>query len=169
MKFLDPKLILRATSPQVAAKVIHSLDKSTAVVMGICWMAAFTMLILAVMSVKGAILSQKDASGAVASEPVMPLITTSAVSAKEIHSIVDRLQRQFPGVKFNVGQGQTLEIKSDEGAKFHQWISSLSYVDTMSPDYRWSVRDFCVGSCGGKGLMQAVLQGQKVVLSRPKS
>jgi len=168
MKLLDPKLILRAASPQIVTKALRSIDKSTAIVIGICWLAAFTMLILAFIAVKGAILSQKEAASAVASEPIMPVISTSSVTAREIRSVADRLQRQFPGVKFSVGQGQALGIKSDEGAKFHQWISSLSYVDTMSPDYRWMVREFCVGNCGGKGLMQAVIEGQKVSLSRPK-
>ena len=87
-----------------------------------------------------------------------------------MQSIVDALQRQFPDIKIDLkpGQGQALTIKSDEGAKFHQWITALSYVDTMAPQFRWTLREFCTGACGnGQGLMVAVLSGQKIVMAVP--
>lgn len=80
---------------------------------------------------------------------------------------LDRLQRQFPDIRFDVGQNQTLIIKSDDGSKFHQWISALSYVDTMAPQFRWNIKEFCVGGCGTQGLMRAVVEGKKTAFSLP--
>lgn len=160
------KLLMHVFSPRIISKVLVSLDKSTAIVISACWLAAFVMLILAVFAVHGALSSKNDASDALAAEPVLPVAASTPMSVREMQVISDRLQHQFPDIKIEAGSNMLLSIKSDDGAKFHQWIAALSYVDTMSPQYRWSLRDFCVGNCSG-GLMRASVSGQKMVFSLP--
>jgi hypothetical protein len=173
MILLDAKLLLRAFSPRMVSKALNTLDKATAIVISACWLAALVTLILAVFAVRGAVSSKTEALAALASEPVLPVVSTQPISAPEIQSVIERLSRQFPDIKIDLkpGEGQALLVKSDDGAKFHQWITALSYIDTMAPEYRWTLYDFCVGvnACSsGQGLMSAVLLGQKIVLSPPK-
>ncbi|MFA5040939.1 MAG: hypothetical protein WC464_04825, partial [Bdellovibrionales bacterium] len=151
---LDPKLLMRFVSPRIVSKALSTLDRSLAIVISASWTAAFVMIILAVLAVRSAVNSQREAAEAGAIEPDLPVITSIPISQREVQGIVDRLQRQFPDIHFDARQKQTLIVRSDDGLKFHQWITALSYIDTMAPQYRWTLRDFCTGSCGsGQGIM----------------
>ncbi len=168
MIHLDPKRIVRFLSPRVVARALNALDRSTAIVISASWTAAMVMVILAVFAVRGAVYSQREAADASAIEPDLPIVTNTPISQQEMQSIVERLERQFPDIRFDARQKQTLVVKTDDGLKFHQWITALSYIDTMAPQFRWTMREFCTGICGsGQGIMSAVLTGQKVVLSMP--
>jgi hypothetical protein len=170
MIHLNPKLLIRSLSPRLVSKALNALDSSTAIVISACWAAAFVMVILAVFAVRGAVSSQRESAEARAIEPNLPVIKSEPISSRDTQDIVGRLERQFPDIKFDAKQGQALVIKTDDGSKFHQWITALSYIDTMAPQFRWTLREFCTGaSCGsGQGIMNAVLTGQKMVLSMPR-
>jgi hypothetical protein len=169
---IAPKFLVRIFSPRVISKVLASLDKSTAIVISACWLAALVMLILAVFAVHGAVSSKREAAAAIAVEPALPVVASTPMSLHEIQVVIERLQHQFPDIKIDTRPGEKpmLTIKSDEGIKFHQWVNALSYIDTMSPQYRWTLREFCVGdTCGnGRGLMSASVSGEKVVFSMPQ-
>jgi hypothetical protein len=163
---LDTKPFIRALSPRLVSKALNTLDRSTAVVIGVCWSAALVMMVLAFFAVHGAMSSRREAAEALAVEPSLPVISSVAMTKNEVQSIADRLQRQFPDIKFEAKSGQLLSIKSDDGLKFHQWITALSYIDTMAPQFRWTLKEFCTGTCGsGQGLMNALLSGQKMMIS----
>lgn len=166
--FLDAKLLVRAFAPNRIAPILNSLDRSTGVIIGSCWLAAFAMLLLAFFSVRGAVSAQKEALAALASEPILPSIQNVPLAARELQSMAEQLQRQFPNIKIAVKTGQNgrqgVEIKSEDGSRFHEWITSISYVDTMAPRFHWTLQEFCVGTCT-QGLMSALVTGQKSVLS----
>ncbi len=162
----DVKLLIRAFSPVKIARAVSSLDKSTSVIVSTCWLAAFITMVLALVAVRGAVAYKKEAATAMAVDPVLPTISTALPTAREIEVLAERLQRQFPEVKITSKVGQ-IEIRSGDGNQFHQWITAISYLDTMAPQYRWTIRDFCTGLCPGQQLMNAVLTGQKIVLSMP--
>lgn len=164
---LDAKLLLRAFSPTRVVQAFNTLDKSMSVIVSTCWIAAFSTMILAIIAVRGAAAYKKEAASALAIDPVMPAISMSAPGAREIDSIVSKLQRQFPDIKITSKHGLAVEIRSNEGLQFHQWITAISYLDTMAPQYRWTIRDFCTGVCPGQMLMNAVLTGQKINMSLP--
>ena len=167
---IDAKLFIRVFSPRLVSKALNTLDRSTSVVIGVCWSAALVTMVLAVFAVHGAVSSRRDAAEAIAVEPVLPIISSVPMNSHEIQSIADRLQRQFPDIKFEPKQGQLLVVRSDDGLKFHQWITALSYIDTMASQFRWTLKEFCTGNCGsGQGIMNAVLTGQKMMLSSPRS
>jgi len=163
-----PKFYLKIFSPRIVMKAMVSLDKSTAVIISACWLAALVTLILAVFAIHGAVSTKKEAADALAIEPVLPKADTSAISVREVQSIMDRLQHQFPEIKFEPGANESIVVKSSDGSKFHQWVSALTYIDTMAPQYRWTLPEFCVGSCSSQDLMRAVVQGQRVVFSLPQ-
>jgi hypothetical protein len=163
------KTFIKFFSPRLVAKAVATLDKSTAVVISACWSAALVVLILAVFSVHTAVSAKKEAAEALVAEPVLPQITTTVINDREEQLIIDRLSHQFPDVKFEPGSGGSIVVKSDDGSKFHQWITALSYIDAMAPEFRWTLRTFCVGSCNGQDLMKATVAGQRGTFSLPQS
>ncbi|MGB9153571.1 MAG: hypothetical protein WCD70_10850 [Alphaproteobacteria bacterium] len=162
------KSFLKFFSPRLVAKAVTTLDKSTSVVVSTCWCAALVTLILAVFSVHSAVTAKRDAAEALVAEPVLPKASSTPINPHEAQLILDRLQHQFPDIKFEMGSGGAIIIRSTDGAKFHEWITSLSYIDAMAPEFRWTLRDFCVGACPAQDLMKAVVAGQKTVFSLPQ-
>ena len=165
----NAKFFLKFLSPRILAKAAMTLDKSTSVVVSACWVATFVVLILAVFSVHGAVSAKKDAAEALVAEPALPKLSTKNIERREAQSISDRLQRQFPDIKFEMGAEGAIIIKSGDGSKFHEWITALSYIDAMAPEFRWTLHDFCVGTCGGQDIMKAVVTGQRAAFSLPQS
>ncbi len=165
---LSGKFMLHVFSPRIVAKAVASLDKATALIVSAAWLAALVTLILAVFAVHGAVSAKKEAADAKISEPSLPKATTNPISQREAQAIVDRLQHQFPDIKVELGGNQAILVKSSDGSKFHQWVTALGYVDTMSPQYRWTLSDFCVGACSNQELMRATVTGQRVVFSLPQ-
>lgn len=162
----DVKLFVRMLSPRIVAKALVLLDKSTAVVVGACWLSAVAALILAALAVHAAVDVKKEAASAIVAEPVLPQVSTNGITPKDTQAVVERLQRQFPDLKIEIDSAQGIIVKTDDGSRFHQWITALSYVDTMAPQYRWNLKDFCVGKCGAE-LMRATVTGQRVAFSLP--
>ncbi len=169
---LDAKLFVRAFSPQRISTALRTLDKSTGLIVGICWLAAFAMIVLTAFSVRGTVLAKNEATKVLVAEPILPDSKTVPIAAVELQKIVDRLKRQFPDIKIEQKQtvkiGQMIEVKCDDGARFHEWITALSYIDTMAPQFRWTLREFCVGACSNRQLMSAIVTGQKTLLSAPR-
>jgi len=165
----DAKFLMRVFSPSRISRALNSLDKSAGLIVGVCWLAALVMLVLAIYAVHGAVSSKREAATAMSTEPVLPTISNTPATPREIQLIIERLQRQFPDIKIETrqGQGQILAVTSSDGSKFHQWITALSYIDTMSPQYSWTLREFCAGACAGNQIMSAVVSGQRITLSAP--
>jgi len=163
----DTRTLMKVFGPRIFARAIMTLDKSTAVVVSSCWLAAFVILVMAAYTVHSAVAAKKLAADAAIAEPVLPVATTTGVNPREGQIIVDRLQHQFPDIKFDSEGGRSISVRTMDGSKFHQWIIALSYVDAMDPQFRWSLSDFCVGHCG-QDLMKASIVGQKIMFSLPQ-
>ncbi|MDD3030097.1 MAG: hypothetical protein PHS57_07450 [Alphaproteobacteria bacterium] len=165
---VSPNFLIRVFSPRVVYMAIKSFDRSTAVIIGLAWAVACLMLFFASLSIRGVVDSKREALLALAQEPVLPKITTAPIRLNNIEPILSRLKRQFPEINIDQREGKFLTLRSNDGALFHQWISALSYIDSMTPEIRWDLREFCVGACGGGGgLMSATLVGREVSISLP--
>ena len=161
-------LFWRFFSPRLMSKALASLDRSAAVVVGVCWSAALIMVIIAVLATRSAVSAKRDAEAALAIEPTLPMASQSSLRQIDVKAVVDRVQHQFPDVTIEADNSQAIIIKTGEGSRFHQWILALNYLDAIDSQYRWTLRDFCVGRCGGD-LMRAVVVGQKTSFSVPQS
>jgi hypothetical protein len=155
-------------SPRILSRTVMMLDKSTGIVVGTGWLVAVLTLIIAVMGVHSAVAARKLAADALIAEPVLPVATATAIDARETQVIVEKLQRQFPDLKIDSDSTHAITVRTEDGAKFHQWVTALSYIDTMAPQYRWGFKEFCVGHCT-TDLMRAVISGQKVIFTLPPS
>ncbi|MDE2030291.1 MAG: hypothetical protein KGI97_06985 [Alphaproteobacteria bacterium] len=168
MRGNNANLLLKFLSPRLVAKAVATLDKSTAIVVGICWGVAMTTLVVTLITVHAAIDERKAADEAIVAEPILPVAKTVKIVPAEVRKLIDQMTRQFPDVKFEATNGGSMIIRGGDGNKFHEWISALSYIDTISPQYRWLLDSFCVGHCTGQDVMRAEVSGQKVTFSLPE-
>ena len=73
----------------------------------------------------------------------------------------------IPEINISLNNDQTVTISADSGNKFREWLTAISYIDVMSPQYRWTIKEFCAGKCIGGVLMHAILIGEKVSFEAP--
>jgi len=145
---------VRAFSPSLIARGLTSFDRATGFLVVLCWIAAFAMLIMADIAVhRAASLAETKTGGA--------QVVASAMSPDEIQPVFERLRQRFPALKIRLEDGQKLEIWSNDGSSFQQWIAAIQAVETFAPQFYWSFEAFCVGQCADRGLMSAAIVGQK--------
>ncbi|MDD3370820.1 MAG: hypothetical protein PHE27_03220 [Alphaproteobacteria bacterium] len=163
----DAKIPFRVFSPSRIARAVSAFDKSTTMIVGTCWLAALVMMILAIVSVHAAVDYKKEAATASSVNPVLPTIKKVSIPPHELQKVVERLQKQFPDIKIDLRAPSGINVRTNDGNQFHQWITALNYVDTMAPEYRWTLKDFCTGSCSNGFLMSAGVYGQKTIIAMP--
>lgn len=161
----NSKFLVKVFSPRVLSQAVTALDKSTGLVVSACWLAALVMMILAVLAVHAAVSAKKDAVAAMAAEPLVPKEAHSDIPPRDLQIITERLQHQFVDIKVDLSATGTITFRTQDGSKFHQWITALSYIDTMAPQYRWTLKGLCVGSCSNQDLMKAEISGQKMTFT----
>jgi hypothetical protein len=163
---LDPG-ILRALSPKLTTKALQTFDRATTIVVGACWGAALLMVVFALYTVFLAASTKRAAEEALVAEPVLPKVVRTPMASHESQQLVERLQHLYPDVVFSLG-GDGLAVRATDGAKFHEWLAAVSYLDSASAQYRWTVKEFCVGKCEANEIMHAVLVGEKISFEAPQ-
>ncbi|MER2519664.1 MAG: hypothetical protein ABTQ34_03130 [Bdellovibrionales bacterium] len=164
----DAKLILKAMTPKIVAKVITAFDRSTLLLSGATWLVMIVTMSLTIYTMHMAIAARRDATKEMVAEPHLPKTIRSNIDAKEIQALIDRLKRLYPGLEFTQTAGKTLTIATNDGSKFREWLTALSYIDSVTPQFHWSLYELCAGKCGGKDLMRAALSGEKISYEAPK-
>ena len=167
MKPVQSKLLLKALSPKMIAAASAAFDRATLVIVAVCWAAALLMTVFALYTVHLSLIAKDTAAAALATEPVLPRQVTKVIEAREIQPMIDRLQHIYPDIAFSFRNNLT--VSAVDGSKFHEWLTALGYIDTISPQYHWVLQEFCVGKCSGRELMRAVLTGEKVSFEAPQS
>jgi len=150
----------------VAAK---TFDRATTIVVGVCWGAAIIMMAFAVYIVSLSASTRRASETAAAAEPILPKIVKKPIDAQDALPLTDRLQHRFPGITFSLGPDQSLSVSTNDGSKFREWVTVLGYIDTISPKYRWTIKELCAGKCQGNTLMHALLVGEHVSFEAPPS
>jgi hypothetical protein len=161
------KLMLKALAPQMMSKAIEAFDRATMVIIGACWAAAVLMMGFALYAVSLSVNAKHAAEAALAAEPALPRIAHQGMDARELQTVTGRLQRRFPDL--GISSRDRLVVAATEGSKFHEWLTALSYLDTLSPQYRWTIEELCVGKCAGRDLMHAEVVGEKTTFEMPQS
>ena len=164
---LDPQLIMKSLSPKLTAKALQTFDRATTVVVGACWAGAILMMIFAIYTITLSVSAKRAPKAAIAAEPNLPIVTHKNIDQRTAQFLVDRLQHDYPGITFSLQNNQVLTVLAVEGSKFREWLTALSYIDTISPEYHWTIQQFCVGKCHGNELMRATLTGEKISFEAP--
>lgn len=155
-------------APQILKKAVESFDKATMVIVASCWGGAILVMLFALYTINASVAAKKQVAEAAASEPSLPKMVTRPPEVAEMKPIVERLQKRFPEVTFSLGGDRSLGVTATDGSKFRTWLTVLSYIDTISPQYRWQIKDFCVGAtCSTSTPMKATLTAQKISFTAP--
>ncbi|MDD2325671.1 MAG: hypothetical protein PHW63_06700 [Alphaproteobacteria bacterium] len=170
MKKIDYASYARVFRPRMISKAMQAFDKATIVIVSACWGGAIFLMILALYTVNLSVDSKRQVAEAAAAEPSLPKIVTRPPDARDMKPIVERLQKRFSDIGFTLANDQTLTVYTSDGSKFRAWLTVLSYIDTISPQFRWQIKTFCVGGeCPGAVPMKAVLAAQKITFSAPEA
>jgi len=165
---LNQKAMLKIFSPRIMALAVQAFDRATLIVLGVCWAAFIIMMVFAIYTLKQSNAAKHDAEVALAAEPTLPKMTKQEVDGHMAQTIVDRLQRFYPDINFSLAGGTAIVVSSIDASKFHTWLTALSYIDTIYPEFRWRIAAFCVGKCKNGPVMQATLVGEKASFSLPQ-
>lgn len=165
---MDTKAILKALSPKIMAKIAMTLDRSTLLLTGTAWLAALVTMSLTLYTMHLAVAARHDATTEMVAEPHLPTTTRRGLDVKEIQTLIDRMKRLYPDLNFDQSSGKTLAVSTNDGSLFREWLTAISYIDSATPQYHWSLQEFCVGKCSGKDLMRATLSGEKISYEAPK-
>ncbi len=147
-------------SPSTIARALTSFDRATGWLVILCWVAAFALLVMADIAVHKAASVKDEGSGTTAAETDIRVVS-AALSPDEIQSVYNRLQRAYATLKISLDDNQRIEIKSDDGGAFRQWVAALAAVEILAPQFHWRFDALCVGQCGERSLMSAVISGEK--------
>jgi hypothetical protein len=163
---LDAALYLKTLSPRIMSKAVQSFDRVTTIVVGACWAGAILMMVFAIYTVGLSVSAKRATEAALVSEPALPKILHQPIDGHYAQVLLERLQHRYPEITFAFGPGQTLLVTALDGSRFRQWLTALSYIDTISPEYHWSIQQLCVGKCGAE-LMHATLMGERISFVAP--
>ncbi len=160
----------KAFAPRYISKAIDTFDKASMVIVSVCWGGAIFIMIFAMYTVHLAVEAKRDTVEAKAMQPSLPIMRKKSPKITEMEPIVERLQRRFPNITFDLRRDLSLNISTSDGSMFRNWLTILSYVDTISPEYRWEIREFCVGMrCPSAVPMRAILIAKKITFKAPKA
>lgn len=156
----------RVFSPRILTRAIRAFDKATMVIVASSWGGVVLLMLFALYTLNLSAHAKMQAVEAAAMEPSLPQMVTGAPDVSELAAMVDRLQKRFPDVSFSSGPDKTLMVSANDGSKFRMWLTSLSYIDTAYPKFRWRIKELCVGAkCSSSQPMKAVLTPEKITFS----
>jgi hypothetical protein len=161
------RALLKIFSPRILSMVIQAFDRATLIVLGVCWSAFLVMMVFAIYTLKQSNAAKHDSETALVAEPDLPKMDKQGVDGRIAQTIVERLQHLYPDIQFSIN-GSAIVVSAIDATKFHQWLTSLSYIDTVYPEYRWTITETCIGKCAHGPVMQATLVGEKASFSLPQ-
>jgi hypothetical protein len=165
----DYKSITKALSMRFVTKAVKTFDQATVIVVSVCWGAAVLMMIFAIYALILSASTRRASETASAAEPILPKIVRKGIDVHDARPLVDRLQHRYPDISITLNNDLSVTIAADSGTKFREWLTAISYIDVMSPQYRWTIKEFCAGKCMGGILMHALLIGEKVSFEAPSA
>lgn len=162
--------LAKAFALRTVARAMEAFDRNTALVAAMAWGAALVLLLGAFYTLHLSVAAKSEVAKAETGEPVLPKVVRKPPTATEMTPLLQRLQKRFPEIGFKLSSSdQSLNVTSNDPNRFRQWLTVLSYIDTMSPQYRWSIREMCVGGkCSGSAAMQATLVPEKITFEAAK-
>jgi hypothetical protein len=171
MPLIDNKSLRRALSPTVLARITVTFDRHMMTVLAISWTVAILAILFAAYAswLSGSI--KKDITEAEAMEPSLPQLSRENPPQGELKPLMERLKRQYPEINIGLANDSSLTIESALGDNYYTWLSAVSMTDTLAPQYRWSIKELCIGAGGcnsSNTLMSAKLVAEKTSFTAPR-
>ncbi len=154
-------------SAGLMTRAMKTFDRASAFIVLTVWGAALAFSALAYVGVEQTIKARQNLAEAEAALPVLPTIAQDPVPAPTLQQLADRLKKRLGEKVTLTPTGSQLRISATLPESYNAWLSAISYVDTISADTQWSIKQFCVGLECKDGLMNVTLDAQKVSFTAP--
>ena len=161
-------VLLKSLSPGMLTKALRTFDRVTLLIVSISWTITIVVMLFAIYTINLSSAAQKAAEEALVTEPTLPKIVQSGVGGKELKTMVDGLQHRYPDVTVNWESG-VLTLIGKDGSHYRSWLMAIGQIDTLYPQFHWTIRGFCVGTgCNSPNLMSVDLVGSQFAFEKPQ-
>lgn len=164
---IDRDVIYKSLQPRIVVKSFQSLDHPSLSVVIISWVVAFLMIVLATYALNLSYEVKHRARTMVEQSSVGLNIHHQKIDADKAQFLVDHFQQLYPDLHFVIKNDSFINVSTNDGTKFRQWLSALNDVEDSTPELRWSIETFCVGRCPDATLMNAVLSAESIGFFSP--
>lgn len=171
----DWKSLQKYLNPQAADDFSRFLDtvpaaagKGALVAAGIAWGFAAAFGLFAMMQSKDLTEIRAELQASEALKPVVPVISTPAVSKDDVKRVIDQFKQVYPALTVN-GNGDKFTIQSKKTADFVQFREAIGHIVNGGAGWRVGVEGFCVGRECKPNALDAVLKIQKLKIDKPSS
>lgn len=155
-------------SAEHLVKAMRTLDRTAVVMISVTWVCALIIMGIALYTVNANRHAALQVEESAAIEPIVPTVHRALLPRAQLEQYAGRLRNQFSKVNFNAMSDNSLEVISADAGAFRDWMLALSYLDTIAPQVRWTVRELCVGNeCGTGAVMRAYVIGEKATFRLP--
>ncbi len=162
-------LIRSLFSTEQLVKATRALDRTAVIMILAVWIGAVVMVGVALYTVSLAHKARQQTDEAVAVEPAVPEMQKAALPRIELDKYAERLRTRFGKITFNALPDNGLEVTAADASTYLDWLTAMSYLDTIAPQVRWAVRDLCVGTeCGSGSMMRATVVGERITFRKPE-
>lgn len=159
--------LMKALSPKVFGRIMMTFDKMTLLIVSICWAMTALVMMFALYTVHLTVEVKKSVDAALATEPKLPEMRQTGVGGKELTALLESLKQQYPDIKV-IWKNNNLTLSGTSGNQYHQWLLAIGQVDTLYPQFHWSINGLCIGKeCGDQNLMLVTLSGRMISLEMP--
>lgn len=153
----------------IVNKALMTFDKASGLIVALIWGAAIAFMGLAYVSVEQVLNGRLETAKAEAAVPAIPTIQQEALGGTIVTDLAARLGKQY-GVKLNfAASGADLRISTSAAEAYNTWVSAITYLDTISGDTTWGIKELCIGVECRDGLMTITLTGKKVSFGTPEA
>lgn len=162
--------LFEGVTAEIVHKAMAAFDRVILVMVSVAWAAALAFSGLALYTSHLASKAKAQVEEAVAAKPALPVIQKKSLDRSGLEVYATKLSKRYNGINFSASQDSTLTVSAPDPDNFSNWLNSLGYLDTLTPDVTWEIKDICVGGeCSAGGMMRITLQASRVTFAAPKT
>lgn len=152
---------------KIALQAVRTFDRASGIVVLIVWGAAIILMGLAYLSVQQTLHARQQIAQAQADQPSLPQFHEQPVDGQLLDTMTQKLIKRYGGKLTVTGSGGEIRMSGATADAYQSFLSAIAYLDTVTPDVSWKIKDFCVGSECKEGMMSVHLSGGKVGITDP--
>ncbi len=165
-RYLNPKALDDVN--ELLEQLPHRTNKALLIVVAIIWAIAFALGLYTTVKMQEMaelVAKREEAQGLL---PAVPELRDNPVSAKEIVSFVDELQKIYKGLEIK-GNSSNIVIRAKTTSSFGQFREAIGHIQNGGAGWHVDVEKLCVGRECKQYPLAAVLKINKVTVERAKT
>lgn len=149
-------------------KIPQNVGQKALIAAGISWGVVIALGLFAVMQMQilTDLRSQLLASEAV--KPVVPVMTTQAVTPDELKPLLDDFKTIYPDLQVNVNGGN-VNVQSHDTSQYPEFREILGHLSNGGVGWKVSVQTMCVGRECKQNSLGANLKIERLKIDKPSS